>query len=437
MTVADDAKRPGATIVLFTLGYPYGTGEPFLDEEVQVLAARADRLVVVPVVAVSPASAPRSVPANTVVLPQVPHRGIRLVLRQLVRRPGRTLRALVAAAQARTSFRGRAQELRFRLATDNAVEAVLPQLTKVADLHARVVFYAYWLDLPAAVAIDVRRAAGLDAVPIIARAHGFDVYAERHASNYLPRRDDIFREVSRVFSVSRAGGDYLRRRWPAYASKVSVAHLGTSPGLHAGNAELECATVVSCSFVQPVKRLELLIDALAELRARGRRVAWSHIGPVDSPYALGIRRRAEDRLEPGAFTFVGGLDRTAVRDWYAANPASVFLNVSSSEGVPVAVMEALAQGLPVVLTDVGGNAETIDRDRGMFDGLLPPDPSPEQVADRLEALLDADPTAYAGYAEASRAYWAVSWSSATNYDVFVTALLRDAPSEEDSVSSAE
>jgi len=416
------AGRGDATVVLFTLSYPYGIGESFLEEEVDALARGVGRVIVVPVGAVG--GVPRSVPAGVVVLDPAEYFDVWMAIRQLLRRPGRALTALIAAARARASLRGRLAELRFRLATDAAVKAVVAHVSVAIDVRTPIVFYAYWLDLPVSVAIDVRRAMGLSEVPIIARAHGFDVYSERHRSNYLPRRREIFQEVARVYSVSRAGAEYLQRRWPVFAGKVSVAHLGTRPALNPGNAEQKCATVVSCSYIRTVKRLELLIEVVAELRSRGRHVTWSHIGPVDDRYAVEVQRRAQERLDPGAFTFIGGLDRTGIRDWYATNPASVFVNLSSSEGVPVAVMEALAQGLPVVLTDVGGNGETVDLSLGMYDGLVDADPSPQQVADRIEALLEADPAAYDGYAKGSYAHWKDAWSSETNYDAFTAELVR-------------
>lgn len=40
-------------------------------------------------------------------------------------------------------------------------------------------------------------------------------------------------------------------------------------------------------------------------------------------------------------------------DWYKTNKPSIFINVSSSEGVPVSIMESMSCGIPTIATDVG------------------------------------------------------------------------------------
>ncbi|WP_306232490.1 glycosyltransferase [Agrococcus beijingensis] len=227
-----------------------------------------------------------------------------------------------------------------------------------------------------------------------------------------------------VFSVSQAGADYLREKFPQFRGKIRVARLGVAPALSACNSDQQLMTVVSCSFIVPVKRLESLIDALAELQARGRKVRWFHIGPDESDYAGSVRQRAGEFLEAGTYSFVGGLANAEVRHWLAAHPGSAFVNVSASEGVPVSIMEALSQGLPIIATDVGGNSETIDVEGGMFDGLLPANPTPVELADRLNSLLSTDDEAYRAYVKSSHSHWARAWSAETNFSKFA-ALLAD------------
>lgn len=431
MVRAEDSGESAETVVvLFTLAYPYGNGEPFLHAEVAELSRQFDRVLIVPSSVTAFARPPRAVPSNVTVLGTARASVPRAVARQVVLHLPQTVGALVHALRARTDLRGKLQEVRFRIAVHVRVNTVRRRVRAFLRDRSRVVFYAYWLDLPAAIAIDVRRTLAFGRGNIIARAHGFDVYAERRISNYLPMRDDVLRSVTRIFSVSLAGCIYMRRRWPDHADKMSIAHLGTAPAENAGNAEQSVGTLVSCAFIVPLKRLELVIDSVAELQSRGHDVRWKHIGPTDSPYATDLKRYAAGALPEGTFEFVGELDNGGVRNWYAHNPASAFINVSESEGVPVSIMEALAQGLPILATDVGGNAETIDTSLGMFDGLLPADPTARQIADRVEGLLQSDPAAYRRYVDASRENWKRAWSSEANYRVFVSELLADAQTRE-------
>ena len=63
----------------------------------------------------------------------------------------------------------------------------------------------------------------------------------------------------------------------------------------------------------------------------------------------------------------------------------IFLNTTNIENTPVSVIEAMALGLPVVSTDVGGMPFLIDHDK---DGILVPPQSPVKMAEAVERLLE-------------------------------------------------
>ncbi len=64
--------------------------------------------------------------------------------------------------------------------------------------------------------------------------------------------------------------------------------------------------------------------------------------------------------------------------------SDIFVSASHWEGMPVAVIEAMAAGLPVVATDVGDNARVMLSDAGL---LVPPH-QPQEIADAICALLE-------------------------------------------------
>ena len=74
--------------------------------------------------------------------------------------------------------------------------------------------------------------------------------------------------------------------------------------------------------------------------------------------------------------------RSDVPDLLAA--ADLFVLASKYEGYPIAVMEALSMGLPVVSTDVGGVPDTVEED---VQGLLVPPHDPERLAAALLELI--------------------------------------------------
>jgi glycosyltransferase involved in cell wall biosynthesis len=126
-----------------------------------------------------------------------------------------------------------------------------------------------------------------------------------------------------------------------------------------------------------VKRCYDLVDALAHLRERGVAAALLLVGDgVD-------RERVEERAhELGVATscFFVGYQEDVAR-WYAACDA--FALASANEGTPVVVIEALAAGLPVVSTRVGGVADVLSDG---VDGFLVEPGDMHALAARLEQL---------------------------------------------------
>lgn len=100
----------------------------------------------------------------------------------------------------------------------------------------------------------------------------------------------------------------------------------------------------------PVKGYDLLVGAVARLREEGTRVHLILAG--DGPLEQSLRDQA---LQSGIGDLVHLVGRTTrVGDWLAT--ADLFVNSSLSEGMSQAIVEAMAFGLPLVVTNVGGNA---------------------------------------------------------------------------------
>ena len=55
----------------------------------------------------------------------------------------------------------------------------------------------------------------------------------------------------------------------------------------------------------------------------------------------------------------GAMDNRALMEYYSREPVSCLVNVSSSEGLPVSLMEAASFGFPALATAVGGTPEAL------------------------------------------------------------------------------
>ena len=77
----------------------------------------------------------------------------------------------------------------------------------------------------------------------------------------------------------------------------------------------------------------------------------------------------------------GQVSHADVLNWFENNSVDVFVNVSSSEGLPVSIMEAFSFGVPVVATKVGGIPEIVDEKCGI---LIPKEFEPKELGYILE-----------------------------------------------------
>ncbi len=134
---------------------------------------------------------------------------------------------------------------------------------------------------------------------------------------------------------------------------------------------------VCVANLRPVKGHALLLESMARLGDAAPHLALIGGGP--------LRAELESRVETsglaGRVRFLGALPDAAP----ALAAADGFVLASSSEGMPNGVLEAMAAGLPVVATDVGGTRELLGEA-----GRLVPSGDGEALSDAL-AALSADP----------------------------------------------
>ncbi len=135
----------------------------------------------------------------------------------------------------------------------------------------------------------------------------------------------------------------------------------------------------------PVKDQQLLLRAVAHLRAGhpelGERLRLLIVG--DGPlYPLLIQMIEQFALQE--FVWLAG-DRDDVPELLQA--MDIFVLPSLGEGISNTVLEAMASGLPVVATAVGGNIELVEEG---FNGSLVPVGDHEALSKALAALLNND-----------------------------------------------
>ncbi len=408
-------------LLLFTGVFPYGSGEAFLEPEIPHLARAFSTVTVVPRHASGSA---RPLPPNVKVDDSLArlHRprgrrnrpralalcmSSRHLYGELLRRPV-TLLQLPAADHLLGHL---AAALRMRRWLEDRIKsgAVDPATT---------VCYCYWLWVEAVGAGMVRE--HYPELRVVSRAHGFDLYQERHSPPYIALQHFAVRSANRVLAVSQSGRDHLAGLYPGEAERLGIARLGTADpeGVSAASTD-GVLRVLTCARLEDVKRPELMVRSLAALARRwpDQPVEWTHFG--DGTLAEGVRNAAESMLPDSVrWTLAGEVPNAAVRGHYLSSPVDLLLSTSSSEGVPVSMMEAQSFGVPVVGTAVGGVPEIVSPATGV---LLPPDAEPDDFAAAMTTFLPPGDRA-ACMRESARERWLARYRADENFPRFANLL---------------
>jgi glycosyltransferase involved in cell wall biosynthesis len=175
--------------------------------------------------------------------------------------------------------------------------------------------------------------------------------------------------------------------------------------------------VLSVARLVPLKNVRLLVDAFRIVRASDPDTHLLIAG--DGPEMSGVERHVADAGLSASVTLAGRVPHDETPEFYRS--ANVFALSSDFDNSPNAVLEAMATGLPVVATDVGGVCEFVDA-RG---GMLVPARQPEALARAIsEYLSNADRARAAGDWNRERAASSFSWraSACQLLDVYSRAI---------------
>jgi glycosyltransferase involved in cell wall biosynthesis len=148
------------------------------------------------------------------------------------------------------------------------------------------------------------------------------------------------------------------------------------------NIPAEEKIIVLVARIQKEKRHEDAIEALAILNKKyfSKKVHLLIVGGGDKDKISALRNKTYQLGIEGQVHFLGS--RQDVRLYYKA--ASLFTLTSESETFSLAALEAMAFGLPAVLTNVGGAAEMVT---DYQNGFLVPPRDPEKIADGWKKAL--------------------------------------------------
>ena len=260
----------------------------------------------------------------------------------------------------------------------------------------------------------------LPSLRVVSRAHGYDLYEELYGD--WPCRSRAIEFLEGLFPDSDIGVDYLRRKYPQFKEKYEAALLGVKdPGGVAKPSEDGVLRLVSCSNFHPVKRIDLLFESVisAAIKRPAQRIEWAHFGGAEEIREQYTYRVANKFPANAKGSFPGYQTQRDLIQTYLSTPVDAFLNVSSTEGTSVAMMEAVSCGIPVIATAVGGNVEVVREKNGF---LLSENPAPDEIADALLNICDQREE-WLKKRQGSREIWQERYNETINFEAFAQKLV--------------
>ena len=197
----------------------------------------------------------------------------------------------------------------------------------------------------------------------------------------------ILNEVDRIIVFHKDAMETVSELCPQEVRKVSVIPQGVTvqaekdsfPIRQKLSAKEETIVFFVAAGLRPIKNISITLKAFKELEKRISNLALWLAGPV-------LHKNEADKIftlskELQSFNYLGALDHNELLEIYGA--VDIFINTSRAEGMPAAILEAMAARVAVIATDVPGNRNVVTQE---LTGLLIADDDVDALARAMENL---------------------------------------------------
>lgn len=251
---------------------------------------------------------------------------------------------------------------------------------------------AHWLAPSALAAVPTR-------IPLLAIAHGGDIHTLRRLGLLAPALWLLHRRGAELVFVSEELREIARAAAPGLSSWLGAARVQPMGLELARFTRIERAPEPIVLFVGrlvPIKGVDVLLAAALHVATPGVRVVIAGDGPARA--ALERMSRIGAGSDGARVEFLGAVDPDTRDRWFARAGVVVVpsrvMPTGRSEGMPVVALEALAAGVPVIASDVGGLRGLVDTTAA---GEPDPRPPPTGGGERVPVSLvpPEDPRALA------------------------------------------
>ena len=223
----------------------------------------------------------------------------------------------------------------------------------------------------------------LTGLPVSCTVHAFDIFTRSPASLKMRLAKCKF-----IASISKFNIDYLRKICGnTIADLCHVVHCGIDPEKFSSvSRQPESGRIVSVCRLSPKKGLDIAIRACAKLRDNNINFLYEIVG--DGPQHRALEDLIDQLNLADKVKLLGAMSNDQLNKLF--NRASVFLMPcvktadGDMDGIPVAMMEAMACEVPIVSTNISGIPELVEDG---ITGRLAPEKDIDALSQILTELL--------------------------------------------------
>lgn len=405
-----------SNILLFiTGGFPYGNGETFIENEINQLSTLFDKVIIVSHDTKSKEK--RNIPDNISIVREMYFLTFFekvIALKCVFSRKFLYEIAIIKFKYKKRLTLGILKTMILSLFNAQRLKLIYDKL--INQYKSENVFcYSYWCN-DSALSLSLLKEKNKN-LKAFSRIHRWDVYFEESKYDYLPFRHFIYKKLDAIFSISLDGIKYAEINWKLNdVKKFKLSRLGVNNKFEIGFTSNDIFKLVSCSNLIPVKRVELIMDSLKVLENVS--LEWIVIG---DGY---LREELEHQISKLPISikvnFLGRVHNKQIYELYDELNPQLFINLSSSEGVPVSIMEAISFGIPVIATNVGGTREIVNNENGC---LLEANPSRLEVASKIQEFYNLSVQEKTQKRKAAFDTWDNKYNANKNYNQFLEDIL--------------
>ncbi|MEO6305292.1 MAG: glycosyltransferase [Bacteroidia bacterium] len=345
---------------IFTIDFPYGNGEPFLKNEIEILSKKFETIFVYPL-NFKDTSIKYDLPPNIIVKHEdifSPYNRLAVLSKNIFLISSIFISEITSSGFGKYYISNFRRHFNILLHRINAANSLSNSFKKKAQPH---LVYTYWFTQWTLIfSIVNRKQKNID---LFTRIHGMDVYEDQHTEKnfFFPFRIFQEKQIKKVIAISENGKQHLIKMAPQFKDKVVVNRLGViHHNLNPINTNNEFV-LVSCSSFQKYKRVNLIAEILKNINFK---IKWIHFGDSEE------RRTVVDGFKniPSnvSIELRGFISSKELMEFYKNHPVDLFINVSETEGIPVSIMEAMSFGIPCIATNVGGVSEIVNASNGLL-----------------------------------------------------------------------